>query len=181
MDKKERKKLKDFFNKIVDRWKVSSNDSHMGIISFGSNESLIFVLHKKISQCWRLKQKGGGHHISWLNQTWNLHRPFRRSGRESNIYQLRRTQTQSTLGEISLPDIQLYWGRELCKKKQTNEQINLSLENSKFLQLQSCKIYVSKLCIKSKNTIMVIINDVFSPNCICTYQEKKSYLYALQF
>ena len=28
---------------------------------------------------------------------------------------------------------------------------------------------------------MVIINDVFSPNCICTYQEKKSYLYALQF
>ena len=47
MDKKERKKLKDFFNKIVDRWKVSSNDSHMGIISFGSNESLIFVLHKK--------------------------------------------------------------------------------------------------------------------------------------
>ena len=70
---------------------------------------------------------------------------------------------------------------ENCTKKQTNEQINLLLENSKFLQLQSCKIFVSKLCIRSKNTIMVIINDVFSPNCICTYQEKKSYLYALQF
>ena len=172
MDKTERKKLKDLFNKIVDKWKASSNDSHMGIITFGSNESLIFVLHKKISQCWRLKQKGGGHHISWLNQTWNLHRPCRRSGRESNIYQLRGRQTQSTLGEIS----HIY----ICTKKQTNEQINLLLENSKFLQLQSCKIYVSKLCIKSKNTIMVIINDVFSPNCICTYQEKKSYLYALQ-
>ena len=26
---------------------------------------------------------------------------------------------------------------------------------------------------------MVIINDVFSPNCICTYQEKKSYLYLI--
>ena len=64
---------------------------------------------------------------------------------------------------------------ENCTKKQTNEQINLLLENSKFLQLQSCKIYVSKLCIKSKNTIMVIINDVFSLNSICTYQEKKSY------
>ena len=101
VDKTERKKLKDFFNKVVDKWKVSSNDSHMGIITFGSNESLIFVLHKKISQCWRLKQKGGGHHISWLNQTWNLHRPFRRSGRESNIYQLMGRQTQSTLGEIS--------------------------------------------------------------------------------
>ena len=70
---------------------------------------------------------------------------------------------------------------ENCTKKQTNEQINLLLENSKFLQLQSCKIFVSKLCIRSKNTIMVIINDVFSPKCICTYQEKKSYLYALQF
>ena len=70
---------------------------------------------------------------------------------------------------------------ENCTKKQTNEQINLLLENSKFLQLQSSKIFVSKLCIRSKNTIMVIINDVFSPNCICTYQEKKSYLFALQF
>ena len=61
---------------------------------------------------------------------------------------------------------------ENCTKKQTIEQINLLLENSKFLQLQSCKIFVSKLCIRSKNTIMVIINDVFSPNCICTYQER---------
>ena len=51
VDKTERKKLKDFFNKIVDKWKVSSNDRHMGIITFGSNESLIFVLHIKISQC----------------------------------------------------------------------------------------------------------------------------------
>ena len=44
---------------------------------------------------------------------------------------------------------------ENCTKKQTNEQINLLLENSKFLQLQSCKIFVSKLCIRSKNTKFV--------------------------
>ena len=95
IDTTERKKLKDFFNKIVDKMTVT------WALSLLARMSLIFVLHKKISQCWRLKQKGGGHHISWLNQTRNLHRPFRRSGRESNIYQLRGRQTQSTLGEIS--------------------------------------------------------------------------------
>ena len=51
---------------------------------------------------------------------------------------------------------------ENCTKEQTNEQISLLLENSKLLQLQSCKIYLSKLSIKSKSTITVIINDVFS-------------------
>ena len=95
------KKVERFLNKIVDKWKVSSNDSHMGIITFGSNESLIFVLHKKYHSADALNERVCGHHISWLNQTWNLHRPCRRSGRESNIYQLRGRQTQSTLGEIS--------------------------------------------------------------------------------
>ena len=33
---------------------------------------------------------------------------------------------------------------------------------------------------KKHNHGSMIINDVLSPNYICTYQEKKSYLYALQ-
>ena len=66
---------------------------------------------------------------------------------------------------------------ENCTKKQTNEQIYLLSENSKFLQLQSCKIFVSKQCIRSKNTIMVIINDVFSPNCIIMYLSRKEIIH----
>ena len=33
---------------------------------------------------------------------------------------------------------------------------------------------------KKHNHGSMIINDVLSPNYICTYQEKKSYLFALQ-
>ena len=58
------KKVERFLNKIVDKWKVSSNDSHMGIITFGSNESLIFVLHKKYHSADALNERVCGHHIS---------------------------------------------------------------------------------------------------------------------
>ena len=56
-------------------------------------------------------------------------------------------------GKMSLLDIQLYWGRELYKKW-TNEEIDLLLEKSIFLRLQSFHT-VNKLCIKRKTTIMV--------------------------
>ena len=96
IDTTERKKLKDFFNKIVDKMTVTWALSLLARMSLSYS-----YCTKKYHIAAALNERVCGHHISWLNQTWNLHRPCRRSGRESNIYQLRGRQTQSTLGEIS--------------------------------------------------------------------------------
>ena len=67
-------------------------------------------------------------------------------------------------------------------KQKTNEQINLLLEKNNLLKVQSfhiCKQTVHKKKIDSYGSM--IINDVLSPHYICTYQEKKSYVYAFQF